>query len=119
MVVATYARRKDELLAPFTKEGQFQHLVVEDCDISAPRDDAWADYQLDRDSEALARKRALFFRAVFMPSLASALTRVRDGDGEALRNFADRLQDGLTRRLTRHPAPAELLVETIVLAKCG
>ena len=34
-----------------------------------------------------------------MPSLASALTRVRDGDGEGLRSFAERLQDDLTRRL--------------------
>ncbi len=119
MVLGAYARRKDELLAPFAKEGQFQQLIVEDCDISPLPDAAWADYQLDGDKEALARKKALFFRAVFMPSLASALTRVRDGDGEAVRSFADRLQDGLTRRLARDPAPDDMFVETIVLAKCG
>ena len=66
-------------------------------------DAAWTDYQLDADKEALATKQALFFRSVFMPSLASALTRVRDGDAEALRSFADRLQEGLTRRLASQP----------------
>jgi hypothetical protein len=119
MVLGAYARRKSELLAPFTKEGQFQHLIVEDCEISVLPDAAWADYQRDGDKEALATKHALFFRSVFMPSLASALTRVRDGDGEALRSFADRLQDGLTRRLAGQPASTDSFVQTIVLAKCA
>jgi hypothetical protein len=47
------------------------------------------------------------------------LTRVRDGDAEALRSFADRLQEGLTRRLASQPASTDSFVETIVLAKCG
>lgn len=119
MVLGTYARRKDELLAPFANTGEFQHLIVEDCEISALPDAAWADYQVDGDKEALATKKALFFRAIFMPSLASALTRVRDGDREALRAFADRFQGGLTRRVIRDPASADMFVETIVLAKVG
>jgi SAM dependent carboxyl methyltransferase len=119
MVLGTYPRRKMELLAPFTKKGQFQGLIVEDCEISVLPDAAWAEYQVDGDKESLARKQALFFRSVFMPSLASALTRVRAGDGEALRSFADRLQDGLMRRLASHPVRTDSLVETIVLAKCG
>ena len=119
MALGVYARRKDELLAPFANDGHFQHLVVEECDISPLPDTAWSDYQLDGDKEALARKKAKFFRAAFMPSLASALTRVREGDGEALRSFADRLQEGLIRCLTSDPAPDDMLLETIVLAKCG
>jgi SAM dependent carboxyl methyltransferase len=119
MVLGTYPRRKSELLAPFAKEGQFQRLIVEDCELSVLPDAAWVDYQLDGDKEALATKQALFFRSVFMPSLANALTRVRDGDGEALRSFADRLQDGLTRLLASQPASTDSFVETIVLAKCG
>ncbi len=119
MVLGTYPRRKRELLAPFAKEGQFRRLIVEDCEISVLPDAAWTDYQLDGDKEALATKQALFFRSVFMPSLASALTRVRDGDADALRSFADRLQEGLTRRLASQPASTDSFVETIVLAKCG
>jgi hypothetical protein len=119
MLLETYPRRKSELLAPFAKEGQFQRLFVEDCEMSVLPDAAWADYQLDGDEEALATKQALFFRSVFMPSLASALTRVRDGDSEGLRSFADRLQDGLTRRLASQPASTDSFVETIVLAKYG
>jgi hypothetical protein len=119
MVLGTYPRRKSELLAPFAKDGQFQRLIVEDCEISVLPDAAWADYQLDGDKQALATKQALFFRSVFMPSLANALTRVRDGDGEALRSFADQLQDRLTRRLASQPASTDSFVETIVLAKCG
>ena len=119
MVLGTYPRRKSELLAPFAKEGQFRRLIVEDCEMLVLPDAAWTDYQLDADTEALATKQALFFRSVFMPSLASALTRVRDGDAEALRSFADRLQEGLTQRLASQPASTDSFVETIVLAKCG
>jgi hypothetical protein len=117
MVLASHPRDKRELLAPFAEKGSFQHLVVEDCEISALPDEAWPEYQENDDKEGLARKKALFFRSTFMPSLASALTRVRNGDGEALRSFADRLQDGLARRLVSHPVSADALVETIVLAK--
>jgi SAM dependent carboxyl methyltransferase len=119
MVVGSYPRRKSELLAPFAKAGQFQHLVVEDCELAALSDAAWLAYQLDGNKEALATKQSLFFRAIFMPSLASALTRVRAGDGEALRNFADRLQAGLTQRLASQPTSTKSFVEIIVLAKSG
>lgn len=118
MILGGYLRRKSELLAPFTKQSEFQRLVVEDCEISALPDAAWADYQRNIDKEALATKQTLFFRSVFMPSLASALNQVRSGDAEALRCFADRLQDGLKQRLVRHPTPLHSFVETIVLAKC-
>lgn len=60
MVLGSYARRKDELLAPFAKDGQFQQLRVEDCDMTNLPDAAWADYQRDGDKEALAMTRALF-----------------------------------------------------------
>ena len=75
MVLGSHPRRKSELLAPFTKENQFQQLMVEDCEITVLPDAAWADYQRDGNKQALATKQALFFRAVFAPSLASALTR--------------------------------------------
>jgi hypothetical protein len=119
MVLGSHPRRKSELLAPFTKDGSFQGLTVENCEISVLPDAAWIDYQQDGDKEALVKKQALFFRSVFMPSLASALTRVRAGDSEAQRSFADRLQDGLIRHLASRPAQTDSFVETIVLAKCG
>jgi hypothetical protein len=59
----------------------------------------------------------LFFRSIWMPSLGSALDRVRSGDAEALRIFADHLEAGLKRRLASHPVPMRPLVQTIVLAK--
>jgi hypothetical protein len=119
MVLGSHPRRKSELLAPFTKGNRFQHLMVEDCEISVLPDAAWADYQRDGNKQALATKHALFFRAVFAPSLASALTRVPAGDEKTLSSFADRLQDGLTGRLARQPTSLDSFVETIVLAKCG
>jgi hypothetical protein len=117
MALGAYPRSKDELFAPFLAKDRFQGLTIEDYEVATLPDSAWADYQGNGDKEALATKNALFFRAVFMPSLANALTRVRSGDSEALRNFADRLQDGLTRRLAIEPAPMDMFVQTIVLAK--
>ena len=81
------------------------------------QDAAWIEYERDGNKEALAAKRALFFRSVFMPSLGSALADVRSGDAEALRVFADRLEAGLKRRLTMEPTALHTLVQVIVLAK--
>ena len=117
MVLGSHPRRKRDLLAPFARDGRFQHLTVEDIEISNLPDSAWTDYEQDRNKEALATKQALFFRSVFMPSLASALDAVRSGDAEAMRIFGNGLEARLKRRLASHPAPMHSLVQTIVLAK--
>ena len=79
----------------------------------------WIEYQNSGNNVALTRKKALFFRSTFAPSLASPLTRVRGGDREAFRTFADRLEGGLTRHLVSHPVRADILFQTITLAKSG
>jgi hypothetical protein len=117
MVIGSYLRRKNDLLAPFGHDGQFQHLTVEDFEMPELRDAAWTDYELDGNREALATRHALFFRSVFMPSLGSALARVRSGDAAALRMFGDRLEDGLKLRLAAQPTAMDSFVQTIVLAK--
>ena len=117
MVLGAYIRRRAELLAPFARNGRFRDLRVEAFDESVLSDSAWTDYERDGDREAFAAKHALFFRSVFMPSLASALARVRAGDAEALTAFGDRLEDGLKRRLAKQPAAMHSFVHTIVLAK--
>jgi hypothetical protein len=115
MVVGSYPRRKSDLLAPFDSEKQFHQLVVEDFQLAALKDAAWADYQRDGDKEALASKQALFFRTIFLPSLASALRPA--GDTEAHRPFGDELENRLKQRLARQPAAVHSFVTTIVLAK--
>ena len=117
MVLGTYLRRREDLLEPFAAEGRFQGLTVENCELLLLPDAAWIDYQHDNDAEALATKHALFFRSVFMPSLASALDRVRDGDTAALNAFADRLQYRLRRHLASKPTAMDSFVEVFVVAK--
>ena len=117
MVIGSYPRRKRDLLAPFERDGRFQGLSVEDIEISELPDAAWTDDEQDRNKEALATKHALFFRAIFMPTLASALDRMREGDAEALRVFGDHLEAGLKRRLASQPTAMHSIVQTIVLAK--
>jgi hypothetical protein len=117
MVLAVWPRRKRELLAPFSRDGRFHHLTVEHSETSLLRDPWWADYERNRDCEALAASHSLFFRTIFVPTLASALTRVRAGDADAFRAFARRVEVGLRHRLARQPAPLDSVVETIVIAK--
>jgi hypothetical protein len=74
-------------------------------------------YQLDKDAEALAKKRALFFRAIFVPSLAQALGPTRGV--EERQAFSAALELGLQRRMVDHPARLENPVGMIVLAKQG
>ena len=117
MVIGGYIRHKSELLAPFARDGQFQSLRVEACETFEVSDAAWIQYEQDGDVKAFALKHALFFRSVFMPSLASALNRVRSGDPEAVRTFADRLEQGMRKQLEAHPAPAKTFVQVMVLSK--
>jgi hypothetical protein len=117
MVLASHPRRKSDLLAPFIQDGQFEDLTVESFDLSVVTDTAWIEYEQQGDKEALATKHALFFRAIFVPSLAAALNRVRAGDADALGAFGDRFQNDLKRRLTKQPAAMHSLVQTLVLAK--
>lgn len=117
MVLSSYPRRKTELLAPFGNERRFENLTVEHFEEFLLPDPIWAEYERDGDEEELARKQALRFRAIFAHSLASGVTLTQADDGEALRRFADRLQQGMTRRLAKHPVRTDSLVQTIVLAR--
>ena len=115
MVLGAFYRRTDDLVAPFRRDGKFQNLTVEACELSALEDAAWADYQLHRNKEVLAAQQAMFFRATFMPSLAAALKDPQNADER--RAFGGHLENGLQRILANHPAPVHSYVTTIVLAK--
>jgi hypothetical protein len=112
MVLGAYPRRREQLLEPFGADGQFQSLSVEHCEIFDLPDAAWADYQLNRNVEALVSRHAAFFRAIFVPSLASAIS-----DAGRRRAFADTLEQRLKQRLSERPSPFHSFVQVIVLAK--
>ena len=77
---------------------------------------AWqTQYERDSDAEALAARRALFFRATFAPSLAQGLARMSDEDARVA--FVDRLEAGVRRRLVGHLKPEVNFVATLSLKK--
>jgi hypothetical protein len=115
MLLLSYPRRKSELLAPFAETGRFGDLIIEQCEVFLVPDAAWDEYERDRDKGKLAADYTGFFRATFMPSLASALAPERGGEGR--RRFIDRLAEGLRQRLTEEPASLNLHAQTIVVAK--
>jgi len=117
MVLRAYPRRKGDLLAPFESNRNFQGLLLEGFQMSEVSGTAWVEYECDRDKEALAAKRALFFRSVFVPSLACALSRTRAGGGGARDDFADQLEQRLKRHLATEPEEMPTLVQTILFAK--
>jgi hypothetical protein len=117
MVLGAFPRRRRDLLAPFEAEGQFRDLRVESCDLFTLADATWADYERDGDNEARATRQALFFRSIFVPSLALSLNEFHDA--EQRRIFADRFENRLKRRLANQPAPLHSFVQSVVLAKRG
>jgi hypothetical protein len=112
MVLGTYPRRRSQLLAPFSTDGQFRGLTVEHCELSVLADVAWADYERDGNKQLLVNRHAGFFRAIFAPSLASAIA-----DEQKRKVFPDRLEEKLKRRLAEQPMPFHSFVQTMVLAK--
>jgi hypothetical protein len=64
---------------------------------------------------ALASKRALFFRVIFVPALTQALAPSRSNEDRRI--FAERLEASVRRRLAPAPARLNHLVGMIALAK--
>ncbi len=112
MVVGTCPRRTRELLAPFARDGQFQGLSVDSCELLTLQDPTWAAYEHDANKKEMAAKRAKIFRATFAPSLACGLS-----NPDASAAFADHLENALRRRLTNTLVPFNNLVHTMVLTK--
>jgi hypothetical protein len=115
MALAIYPRSESDLLAPFSRDGQFRGLAVEHCATFPVPDTVWEQYLCDNNADALAEKRAGFFRAIFAPSLAQALDPKRHPE-ERL-EFLAALAEGVRARMVSHPAPADNLVRIIVLDK--
>jgi hypothetical protein len=114
MVLGSYPRRREQLLEPFRTDGQFQSLSVEHCEAFDLPDAAWTDYQRDGNVEALVGRHAAFFRAIFVPSLASAIN-----DADRRQGFADSLEQRLKQRWSGRFLPLHSFVQVIVLAKQG
>jgi hypothetical protein len=114
MVLGACPRRRAQLLEPFSADGQFQSLSVERCELFDLPDAAWADYQLDGDVQVLGSRHAAFFRAIFVPSLASVV-----GDAGRRQAFADSLEQKLKQRLCERLTPFHSFVQVMVLAKRG
>lgn len=112
MVLGSCPRRRSELLAPFHPDGRFVGLTVEACNLSGVPDAAWTNYERDANSQLLASRHAGFFRSIFVPSLASAVT-----DSWKKQLFADVMGQKLMRRVATQPAPLHSFVQTMVLAK--
>jgi SAM dependent carboxyl methyltransferase len=117
MALNVWPRRRAELIAPFADDGRFGSLVLKESETCVLQDPAWDAYEADGDKDALATKRAMFFRSVFSPTLASYLDKANAGDGNAAVAFADRLTRGLKYRLVADPAPMHSLVQIVVVMK--
>lgn len=114
MVLGAYPRRRAQLLEPFDVNGDFQSLSVECCDLLNLPDAAWTDYELDGDGQRLASCHAAFFRAIFVPSLASVLA-----EAGKRATFADHFEQKLKQRLSEQATPLHSFVQVMVLAKEG
>src|SRR5215472_10338625 len=112
MVLGSYARRREQLLEPFMGDGQFESLSVEHCEIFDVPDASWADYELNGNVEALVTRHAAFFRTVFVPSLASAIS-----DGQKHAAFAECVEQKLKQRLSDGLRPLHSFVQVMVVAK--
>lgn len=112
MVLGAYPRGRAQLLEPFGADDRFQSLSVEHCELFDLPDAAWADYQLDGNVQTFVSRHAAFFRAIFVPSLAAAIS-----DTGRRQAFADCMEQKLKERLSELCAPFHSFVQVMVLAK--
>jgi hypothetical protein len=117
MTMRVHPTPQRDRLAPFERNGPFQQMIVEDSQLSEVADVAWNHYESDRDAGALASRRALFLRSVFVPSLASALSSQRVANSDGVSRFAEELEQRLKSRLASQPIEMRSFAHTIVLAR--
>lgn len=117
MTLMNHLRPEHDLLSPFRKDGEFNGLVVEDCQRRVLLDSAWQEYERSGDEQALSASRVFFFRTAFLPSFACALNQVGTKNGEIVHRFADQLERRLKHRLAVEPVPMHTLVQIMVFAK--
>ncbi len=117
MALKMWAPRRSDLVAPFAEDGRFQSLVLKGSE-TCTRDSAWDALEADADAGALAVKHAIVLPLGFH-SHAGVVSRQGTLDPGACVAFADRLTNGLKRRLAASPATMHSLVQTVVVAKRG
>ena len=98
MTIRVHPCRQSDRFVPFRGIGEFHDLTVEDSQTSEVSGATWEQFELDRDNDALAARRAHFLRSIFAPSLASALNSVRTGNADGVAAFADELELRLPTR---------------------
>ena len=115
MIIGSYPRRRDEILAPFDKDEMYEGLTPLHYEMSILPDPSWKLYKERGDVRALSNEHASFFRSAFLPSLIAGLDSTR-GVNEKIK-FGDTLQNELATRLSTKPRPLERYVQTLVLTK--
>ncbi len=115
MCLPFVGRRESDFLAPFAPSGRFERLSIEHIEVFNAADRFWMQYQTDHDAMAFARLWAAFARASVFPTLASALAEGRNDARSP--QFFDRLETGMTERLTAAPEQMQIPLAKLVLTK--
>ena len=115
MVIPDCVRSRTELLAPFADTGSFAGLVVEHCEVSRGPDGMWNAYREHGDARRLAIEQARFFRATFVPTLATALDPGRPPADRLM--FAAAIEAAMVRRLETEPFEIPQSLATMVVVR--
>jgi SAM dependent carboxyl methyltransferase len=117
MAIPTVGRSRTELLAPFTADGHFEDLSIEQIEVFRGEDKIWAQFETDGDAQAFGARWAAFSRASVFPTLASGLKDGRDDPRAA--SFVDRLESGMIARLAAAPQRMLIPLAKLLLVKKG
>lgn len=115
MCIPIVGRSKADFLAPFAPKGRFEQLEIEHLEVFEAEDRYWQQFQKDKDTAFFGAQWAAFCRAAVFPALVGAL----DGGVSDSRSteFFDRLESGITARLTAAPEQMQIPMAHLVLVK--
>jgi SAM dependent carboxyl methyltransferase len=117
MAIPTVGRSRADLLAPFTRDGCFASLSVEQIEVFLGEDKIWAQFEADGDAQAFGARWTAFSRASVFPTLASGLEGGRDDPRAAA--FVDRLESSMKARLATAPERMVIPLAKLLLVKEG
>jgi hypothetical protein len=115
MAIPTVGRSRQDLASPFTGNGRFSNLTIEDLEVFSGEDHIWARFEATGDANAFGSEWARFSRSSVFPSLAAALDKNADSARSA--QFFDRLEAGLAARLEAAPGPMQIPLAKLLLVK--
>lgn len=115
MAIPVIGRSRADFMAPFTPNGQFAGLAIEQMDVFVGADPLWDAFQRDGNAQKFGAGWAAFVEASAVPTLALGLVGGKDDPRASA--FVTNMAERMAVRFAAEPRPTSLPLARLLLVK--